>query len=262
MNPPNPNLHNPHLNGEPFFWQAGPIGILMIHGFTATPVEVRMVAERLHPHGYTVSAPLLPGHGTHPDDLNRVRWQDWVAKAEESYQQLKQTCQKVYLLGESMGALVALYLAAEHREAEGVIASAPAIRLQISPVQKAALPLISLFRASTPKGGLDASSNWQGYPVNPLKGVQQLFRFQKEVERRLPEIVQPILVLMGRHDTTVHPEAGKFILERVSSPYKSLVWFENSSHVILIDQEVDAAAERIERFIQDTSNDGMPALLS
>ncbi|WP_322509230.1 alpha/beta hydrolase [Anaerolinea sp.] len=262
MNQPNPNLHNPHLNGEPFFWQAGTIGILMIHGFTATPVEVRMVAERLHPRGYTVAAPLLPGHGTHPDDLNRVRWQDWVAKAEESYQQLKQTCQKIYLLGESMGALVALYLAAEHRDAEGVIASAPAIRLQISPVQKAALPLISLFRASMPKGGLDASSNWQGYSVNPLKGVQQLFHFQKEVERRLPEIVQPILVLMGRYDTTVHPEVGRFILERVSSPCKSLVWFENSGHVILIDQEVDTAAERIERFIEENSNDGMPALLS
>ncbi len=262
MTQPNPNLHNPHLNGEPFFWQAGPIGILMVHGFTATPVEVRMVAERLHPRGYTVAAPLLPGHGTHPDDLNRTRWQDWVAAAEESYQRLRQTCQKVYLLGESMGALVALYLAAEHREAEGVIASAPAIRLQISPVQKALLPVMSLFVPAVPKGGLDADSHWQGYPVNPLKGVRQLFLFQKEVERRLPEIVQPVLVLMGRHDTTVHPEAGKMILERVASTYKSLAWFEHSSHVILIDQEVDAATGRIERFIQETSNDGMAALLS
>ena len=84
----NPNLFNPHLEGDPFFWEGGPTGILLVHGFTATPAEVRLLAKILHERGFTVAGPLLPGHGTKPEDLNRVRWQDWVEEGEKAYRQL------------------------------------------------------------------------------------------------------------------------------------------------------------------------------
>ena len=60
---------NPHLEGDSFFWEGGEVGILLIHGFTATTAEVRPLAEFLHKNGYTVAGPLLPGHYTKPDDL-------------------------------------------------------------------------------------------------------------------------------------------------------------------------------------------------
>jgi carboxylesterase len=92
---------------------------------------VRPLGRHLHEAGYTVAGPLLPGHGTRPEDLNRVSWQDWVGATEEVYQKLSARCQSVFLGGESMGAVLALYLASQHATA-GVLTYAPAIKLNLS----------------------------------------------------------------------------------------------------------------------------------
>lgn len=232
-------LVNPHLEGDPFFWEAGQVGILLAHGLTATCAEVRPLAKRLHSAGFTVSAPLLPGHGTHPRDLNHVKWQDWAQTGEEAYQQLKASCQRVFVGGESMGAVLALYLASQHPEAVGIMAYAPAIKLNLGTFDHLRLRLLSPFIPWVPKESLDASHNWQGYPVNPLKSALQLIRFQQVVRQRLYLLHQPLLVIQGRLDTTVHPSVGQIILSGVSSTAKELHWMENSTHVVIIDQELD-----------------------
>ena len=107
-------FRNPQLDGSPFFWEAGPIGMLLCHGFTATTTEVRLLANALYEQGYTISAPLLPGHDTTPKDCNRYTWQDWYAAFEQAYEQLSAKCQGVVVGGESTGALLALYHAAYH----------------------------------------------------------------------------------------------------------------------------------------------------
>lgn len=234
-------LVNPHLEGSPFFWEAGRVGVFLSHGFTATTAEVRLLAKRLHAAGYTVAGPLLPGHGTQPEDLNRVRWQDWVASGEETYQRLRGCCERVFVGGESTGAILALYLASQHPEAAGVLAYAPAIKLNLSRYNRLRLHLLAPFVPWVPKASVDGSANWQGYPVNPLKGTLQLLHFQRAVLKRLKRIHQPVLVMQGRLDTTVHTNAGKIILNGVSSPIKELYWMEKSSHVIIIDQELDEA---------------------
>ena len=64
------------LPGKP---TGGPVGVLLFHGFPGSTTDVRLLGTFLHARGPTISAPLLPGHGTRPADLNRVRWQDWTA---------------------------------------------------------------------------------------------------------------------------------------------------------------------------------------
>ena len=93
--------------------------------------------------------------------------------------------------------------------------------------------------AASPKDLTNPSPNWQGYPVNPLKGVLQLLAFQKAVRKLLPRIHQPLLVVQGRLDKTVHPSVGEMILQGISSPVKALHWMENSTHIVLLDQEID-----------------------
>ena len=83
----NQYIEKPYLDGSSFIYPGNKTGFVLVHGFTATTTEVRPLAERLHQEGYTVSAPLLPGHDTHPDDLNKVSWQDW-------YQTVKSVCAK------------------------------------------------------------------------------------------------------------------------------------------------------------------------
>ena len=94
-------IRNPHLDGSPVLWEAGPNGILLVHGLTATVALVRPLTTRLHAQGYSVAPPLLSGHYTHPDDLNRIKWQDWTRSVENTYSELKSFCKKVVVGEES-----------------------------------------------------------------------------------------------------------------------------------------------------------------
>ncbi|MFO7585595.1 MAG: alpha/beta fold hydrolase, partial [Anaerolineales bacterium] len=175
----NPNLHNPHLDGDSFFLPAGPTGILLSHGYTATAAEVRLLAEKLHEQGYTVAGPLLPGHGTSPQELNRTNWQEWVKDGQELLDRLFETCEQVWVGGESMGGVLALYLAAKNPKVKGLLLYAPAIKLTMTTIDKIKLYLVAPFIEQNPRSGLDNPDKWQGYPAVPLKGVIQLLRFQK-----------------------------------------------------------------------------------
>lgn len=245
-----PELHNAQLDGSPFMLEGGPIGVLLMHGFTATPVEVRLLAKVLHDHGYTVAGPLLPGHGTRPADLNRVRWHEWAAAAETSYQALQGRCAHVFCGGESMGGVLALYLASEHPEAAGVLAYAPALVLTVRPMTRLLLRLLAPIVPWRKKQGLDERHKWQGYRVDPLRGAAQLLRLQRVVRTRLAQIHQPVLVVQGRLDTTVAPEAGEIILREVGSQVKERYWMERSTHVVLLGPELDEIAERTMCFME------------
>ncbi len=77
-------VRTPGLDPSAFTLQGGPVGCLLLHGYTGSPPEMRLVGEYLNQRGITVSAPLLSGHGTEPEDLNRYKWTDWYADAEEA----------------------------------------------------------------------------------------------------------------------------------------------------------------------------------
>ncbi len=246
-------LHNSHLEGGEFFWKAGPVGVFLSHGYTATTAEVRLFAKRLHEKGYTVAGPLLAGHGTQPADLNHVRWQDWVESGEKVYQQLTAHCEQVFIGGESMGALVALYLANSHPAARGVLLYAPAIELTISTADKIKLYLGSSFMPYAKRETLDTSDKWQGYhPELPTKGILQLLQFQHAVKQVLPNITQPIVVFQGRKDTAVSSQAGDIILRHVRSKVQEHHWMERSAHPILIEEELDEVTNLSLSFMERT----------
>ncbi len=252
-------LVRPELEGDPFYWQAGPTGVLLSHGFTATSAEVRPLAKLLHAQGYTVAGPLLAGHGTTPEDLNRVRWQDWLASVTATYQELARNCTRVIVGGESTGALLALYLASQVPEIAGVLAYAPALKLQISRSNQIKLRLLAPFIASVPKGGPKDDNPWQGYAVNPLKGTLQLLRLQKALRPRLPAIHQPALLAQGRLDGTVTADAPQIIHDEISSAVKELHWFEHSAHCMILEKELPQITEVTLRFIRNIESQSISA---
>ena len=230
-------IYNSHLDGNPFYWEAGPIGVLLIHGFTATVAEVRPLAEKLHATGYTVSAPLLPGHYTHPDDLNKVHWQDWVQTVEEGLLLLTSKCDRVIVGGESTGGLLSLYLGIHHPEISALLLYAPALQLNIGLFKRIQLHLIAPFVASLPKPDLGDDPFWQGYFVNPLKGIIQLLRLQQVVKPDLGKIKQPVLIVQGKLDMTVFSGVPEIIYDRIQSNTKEIYWMQESAHCVIIDQE-------------------------
>src|SRR5262249_50914792 len=58
------------------------LGCLLVHGFTATPAEMRPLGEALAARGFPVRGVRLAGHGTSVEDLARTGWRDWYASVE------------------------------------------------------------------------------------------------------------------------------------------------------------------------------------
>jgi len=245
-------LQNPQLPGERFFWQAGPTGVLLCHGFTATTAEVRPLAQALFQSGYTVNAPLLPGHGVKPQDANQYTWKDWATTIAEAYTELKQSCTRIFLAGESLGGLLALYLAANGAETAGLLLYAPAIHLR-SPAASLLAPLLSPFMSTKKKPRPTPSAAdllWQGYTVYPLKALRQLLKFQKITLTHLYRITQPLLIVQGRLDRSVHPDGPDQILRNVASSDKQIIWLEQSGHCVVLECEREQVNQLTLQFIR------------
>jgi carboxylesterase len=232
------HIRNPHLDGRPFFWPGNETGVLLLHGLTATTAEVRLLAEHLRDAGYTVSAPLLPGHGTTPEELNSVRWRDWAWEAAMAYELIATHCDQVFVGGESTGGALALHLAMQYPEIAGLLCYAPAVKLAMPPHALARLYASAPLVDAIPKRGANQNPNWQGYTVYPLWAVVELVRLGREVRYNLPQVKQPVLVVQGRNDATIDPLCGQIILEGVQSTHKELHWLENSAHVIVLEEEL------------------------
>lgn len=223
---------------------------MLIHGFTATVAEVRPLAEALFSAGYTVAGLLLPGHYTQPADLNQVSWQDWVAAVETAYQHLSSRCERVAVGGESTGGLLSLYLAAQHPEIAALLLYAPALRLTLKSSSIIIMHLLSPLVPWVPKSYMDSNPLWQGYSVNPLKGVLQLLKLQKQIRPRLSQVNQPTLIIQGRLDKSVHPEVPDTIYNGIQSSLRIKVWMEKSGHCVLLEGERQTIFDMTLRFLE------------
>jgi carboxylesterase len=244
-----PLIENPELEGGAFYWPGGPNGILLMHGFTATSVEIRPLAHAFQQAGFSVAGPLLPGHGTTPDDLNAQRWQNWVAAADQAYQLLASNCARVFVGGESLGGLLTLYLASRHPEINGILLFAPAMKVKNLWRTWFARFFITT-RLKKPGSGPPNPLPWQGYKVFPVKGSYQLWRFQKQVGKRLSLVTQPALIFQGKKDRTILPVSSQIIFEGIRSKQKELVWLENSGHCVLLAPEHEQVITQSRAFVE------------
>jgi carboxylesterase len=234
----------------------GPVGILLIHGFTGAPPEMRLVGECLQERGLTVSGPRLPGHGTRLDDLNRRRWQEWTDHVDEALAELENYCEKVFAAGLSMGALLALHLAARRPELAGVAAYSPAIipadwRSKLAPILKHLIRQVA-------KGPDDlhdprARERIWSYDAWPGRGAHELMKLAGEVKRLLPQVRCPALVMYSTADKSIHPNSAPYTYERLGSKDKQLLILHHSGHVITVDGEWEQVADRTYQFIEEVN---------
>lgn len=251
------NIHpyyfqNPQLDPSPIFHRGNEIGVLLIHGYTATPIEVSLLANYLSDIGYTVSCPLLPGHGSRIENLHLIKWKDWADHVETKYAELKSDCTSIFVGGESLGSLLSIYLGNHHPEITGLILNAPALypknRLAyLSPVMKYFIKTRKKKRGSL-RTAVD--QRWQGYNVDSLPAISQVLILQRTIQHSLAEINQPTIIFQGLLDETIRPEGAQEIYERISSSDKALEWMENSTHCVLLNHEWETIAEKTIEFIE------------
>ncbi|MBE5766888.1 MAG: alpha/beta fold hydrolase [Clostridiales bacterium] len=235
--------------GRPFEYEGGRTGILLLHGFTATCAQMRPLADKLRDAGYTVSVPLLPGHGTTIEDMERSNWKEWLACAKQAYVRLQEKVDNVIVAGLSMGGTLALLLAEEYMP-DGCIAIAPAISLRNKTAWLAGLawPFMPRMAGGSENRGEDYLHSLDVcYGATPVKKVADLNRLRARAMRNLALIACPLFVIQPAKDTTVDPKGAKSVIAGVQSEKKKLLMLENSPHVCTLGPE----RERLNRAVLD-----------
>ncbi len=240
---------------SPFFLEDGPVGMLLIHGFTGSPPEMRLIGEYLHARGITVSGPLLPGHGSTIEEMNRCRWTDWTGHVEQALADLQARCEAVFVGGLSMGALLTLHLAARQPGLSGIVLYSPATivadrRIYLTPLLKHVIRVLP-GSDETDLTDPEAETRIWHYPDNPLPAAHELLKLIRHVRRLLPTITCPALIIYSTRDRAIHPRSARYTYDRLGSQEKKLITLHNSGHCLTVDSEWKRVAEETYRFIQE-----------
>jgi carboxylesterase len=228
------------------------IGVLLVHGFTGSPASMRPWAEYLNTHGYTVNVPLLPGHGTKVEDLNLVKWQEWPAKVESELQSLLATCEKVFLIGFSMGGTTSLNIAARYsQQLAGLILVNPMIHIRFVPAQLAwLLSRFQKFRSAIGDDLKRPGVTEAGYDANAIVGVYELLKMCSVTRKELNNVTLPVQLFHSTEDHTLPVSNTEIILREISSREKSRIELVNSYHVAPLDYDAGIIFENSKIFIE------------
>lgn len=257
--------------------QRGKAGVLLVHGITGAPAEMKPLARKLTASGFTVSCPQLAGHCSSLTSLKQTKWRDWYRSLETSLFTLREQCDTVFVSGLSMGALLALRLAARHPELISGVATLSATffydgwnvpRLR----QKYLLPLLIYsplrfflsYHEPSPYGIKDdrirnvidavyqskteAMPEKWGYSEFPGVTIRETFRLIAAVKRDLPVLTAPLLIVHSTEDDMASLENARFLASEVSSTSVETFYVDDTYHVLTLDKRRDDVAARVAEF--------------
>ncbi len=231
------------------------IGVVLIHGYMASPLEIKELALFLGRKGLSVYAPRVKGHGTSPDDLALRSYQDWMASVESGYAIMSNLCDRIVVGGFSNGAGLALDLAARIDGVAGLFAVSTPLKLQY--ISTKLVPAVDAWNRLMSRVRFDDARKefienhpenpHINYLRNPISGVRELERLMDAVEPKLPDINIPALIIQSAQDPVVSPKGSEIIYDRLGSSDKSYILYNMDRHGILLGD----GAERVHRAIWD-----------
>ena len=242
--------------GDPFDLVGdGAIGAVLVHGFTGTPYEMHYLGEQLARAGITVHGLRLPGHGTSVEDLDRTTWADWADALEDAFDSLRLMCGQVVVVGQSLGGLLALHLAAHRPDVAAVASLATPLWLEGLGAKVAgwaargalrwpAIPKLVRTDVRDPRVRRENPC----YEAIPTRALGELARFMQLVGGELGEVRAPVLVLHGRRDHTAPVACAGRIAERTQAVRLRIL--PRSYHLIAADVERDIVAAEVATFLR------------
>lgn len=233
----------PKVSKKPFHLDGSKMQVLLLHGYTGSPYDLRPLGNFLHSHGVEVYAPLLKGHGSDPKELFDVTAEDWVSEALEAVSSFNEE-RPIIIAGLSMGALLSILLASEDRRVDGLVLLSPALRL--STLGEAAI--ISAYLGLIPKtvslkkfsGGSDimdakAKKKTPSYKEMPVSGLLEFDRIRRLASDRIEQVTCPIFLGFGQQDGTIDiNECDRMMLDKAKTKIISK-FYDNSKHVVSLD---------------------------
>jgi carboxylesterase len=245
---------------EPFYYIQGPTGVLLIHGFTASPQEVHEMGRFLADQGLTTLGVRLAGHGTSIKLMACTRWQDWLHSVEDGYALLKNQCESIILGGFSTGGVLSLIFSTMY-PVDGIITMSTPCALPPIPLLKVLYPLLSFFGPllpNIPKGPPDwyeqgANDKRVAYGAYPPVSVYQFGRLVNELNTLLPQVSAPVLLMHSVNDGFIPVSQMDRLYEALGSTHKEKFTVNQSNHIITCDAERDRVFRRALEFIHSIS---------
>lgn len=223
------------------------IGCLLLHGFTGSPFEVEPLAENLSKQGWKITVPTLPGHGPDREELKYVTWKDWIQKAEDELKKLMTECEVVYLVGFSMGGMIAAYLSTKYPVAKLVLLNACVFYINPGQIfQEMAEAIKSHFTADS----RDLLKRYMQKSFStPIRSVVHFRRLIKVLKPELSKVTVPTLIIQGECDDLVEPRSAHYIYQQIRSTVKEIHFLPQSKHIICHDCEKEQVFQLVERFL-------------
>lgn len=245
--------------------------VLLFHGLTGSPFEMRKYGNFLFKNGYDVYCYSFPGHGDRINEIEIVTWIDWCNFAQEKYNILRKNYNQFFVSGLCLGASMAVYLAENNDDITGVIALSTTLFLDgfcvpwTAHLLPFALNTIIRFyftfpeddcfgiknertRKSLAKITAKADIGMDNYPLNAVDG---LLKLSKNVRKNLKNVNCPVLCIHSIYDNLSSTKSAKVVLNGVSSKIKRYVELNDSYHMILYDNEKEFVMNTVKDFLEE-----------
>ena len=209
-------------------------GVYIIHGFTNTTYEVKELAEYLGKQGFHVIANNLPGHGTTPQDCNRHTHEDWMMATEQDVAEMASKCKNIFIIGISMGSVLALHLSSMFKFNASIFASTVldnnnnmSIHV-LAPLLHRVFPFRSKYKL-IPKEKRNKITFF-GYDVWPSSAVNEMRKLINRVRKELSKIKSPSLIIHSKVDLLSPQSNISLVFDSIKSEHKEKLILENAGH--------------------------------
>ena len=236
---------------EPFSASGGRDGVLVLHGFTGNPQSMRPLAEAIANAGYTVELPRLPGHGTTVEDMMTTNWSDWSSASDAAYRELATRCDRVAVVGLSMGGGLTAFVAEEHPDVTALVFINALVKPPVQEMREGLKGLLDAGMETMESIGSDIKkegSQEASYNATPLACAASLFDGIEKVWERLDTISAPTLILSSREDHVVSSDNSED-LARIATGSVEHIWLEDSYHVATLDNDASLVEAHTVRFL-------------
>ena len=243
--------------------------VLLFHGMTGSPFEMRKYGDFLFKNGYDVFCYSFPGHGERINGIETATWQDWCDFAQNKYDILRHNYDKFFVSGLCLGAAMAVYLGEHNKDVTGIVALSTTLFLDgfcipwtVSLLPFALSTIVRFYytfpeddcfgvknertRKSLAKITAKANVSMDNYPLNCVDG---LLKLSKNVRKNLKNVTCPILCIHSKYDNLSSTKSAKVVLEGISSKIKQYVELNDSYHMVLYDNEKEFVMNTAKEFL-------------
>ena len=223
--------------------------VILVHGFGASATETRPLGEFLYSEGYDVKGILLKGHGTKPDDMDNVTWEEWIGNIQDAYDEYASKYTNIFVGGISMGGALALYSSTQIKFKAIFTINA---FYHLSKTLSFATWFLSLFGARRQRNKARikwyVENNLFSYSEDSTPAARQLYKMLKALHRKVDEIKVPVLIIQSKEDMTAKPEGAKELYEDLKTK-KELFFVQKGDHILTVDTHKQEAFDKILSFL-------------